>query len=416
MERNIPEISVIVPVYNVEQYLAECISSILSQTFTDFELLLVDDGSPDRCGEICDEYAGKDKRVRVFHQENAGLSCARNKGLKHASGTYIAFVDSDDYVTSTYLQELYASLPADKSQRGTVICGFDKLFPDGSLHTVHVPQQTISPMDCSRVLTELVGKYVMYAWAKLYDNRLIKEYGIRFVPAVSGLEDMLFMLDYLPYSDYLLIRDTSTYIYRVGYSMATLSNIAQTELRAPFDGVIGLRQVSVGTYASPSTIVAKLTKLSPLKVEFAVPERYANDVKTGAGLDFTLEGKLNTFHATVYARESKIDPTTHTLTIRALYPNANSAVLPGRYASIKLNKDEIQNALAVPSEAIVPEMGKDKIFLYKSGKAQPVEITTGIRTEAEVQVLQGLNIGDTIITSGTLQLRTGLPVTLDNIN
>ena len=171
------------------------------------------------------------------------------------------------------------------------------------------------------------------------------------------------------------------------------SNIAQTELRAPFDGVIGLRQVSVGTYASPTTIVAKLTKISPLKVEFAVPERYANDVKTGAGLDFTLEGKLNTFHATVYARESKIDPTTHTLTIRALYPNANGAVLPGRYASIKLNKDEIQDALAVPSEAIVPEMGKDKIFLYKSGKAQPVEITTGI-----------------------LQLRTGLPVTLDNIN
>ena len=194
------------------------------------------------------------------------------------------------------------------------------------------------------------------------------------------------------------------------------SNIAQTELRAPFDGVIGLRQVSVGTYASPTTIVAKLTKLSPLKVEFAVPERYANDVKIGAGLDFTLEGKLNTFHATVYARESKIDPTTHTLTIRALYPNANGAVLPGRYASIKLNKDEIQDALAVPSEAIVPEMGKDKIFLYKSGKAQPVEITTGIRTEAEVQVLQGLQAGDTIITSGTLQLRTGLPVTLDNIN
>ena len=194
------------------------------------------------------------------------------------------------------------------------------------------------------------------------------------------------------------------------------SNIAQTELRAPFDGVIGLRQVSVGTYASPTTIVAKLTKISPLKVEFAVPERYANDVKTGAGLDFTLEGKLNTFHATVYARESKIDPTTHTLTIRALYPNANGAVLPGRYTSIKLNKDEIQDALAVPSEAIVPEMGKDKIFLYKSGKAQPVEITTGIRTEAEVQVLQGLQAGDTIITSGTLQLRTGLPVTLDNIN
>lgn len=104
------------------------------------------------------------------------------------------------------------------------------------------------------------------------------------------------------------------------------------------------------------------------------------------------------------------------MTIRALYPNANGAVLPGRYANIKLNKDEIQDALAVPSEAIVPEMGKDKIFLYKSGKAQPTEIITGIRTEAEVQVVKGLQAGDTVITSGTLQLRTGLPVTLDNIN
>ncbi len=194
------------------------------------------------------------------------------------------------------------------------------------------------------------------------------------------------------------------------------ANILQTEMRAPFDGVIGLRQVSVGTYASPTTIVAKLTKISPLKVEFSVPERYASDVKAGAGLDFTLEGKLNAFHATVYARESSIDQQTRTLTIRALYPNTNGAVLPGRYATIKLNKDEIKDAIAVPSEAIVPEMGKDKIFLYRSGKAEPVEITTGIRTESEVQVLQGLAIGDTIITSGTLQLRLGLPVTLDNVN
>ena len=89
------------------------------------------------------------------------------------------------------------------------------------------------------------------------------------------------------------------------------ANIAQTELRAPFDGVIGLRQVSVGTYASPTTIVAKLTKVSPLKVEFSVPERYANDVKIGAGVNFGLEGKLETFHAKVYARESRMDQNTH---------------------------------------------------------------------------------------------------------
>lgn len=193
------------------------------------------------------------------------------------------------------------------------------------------------------------------------------------------------------------------------------ANIALTELRAPFDGVIGLRQISAGAYASPSTIVAKLTKISPLKVEFSVPERYAGEVKKGANLTFNIEGKLDGFDAKVYATESRLNDM-HTLTIRALYPNNNGNILPGRYATIHLKKEEIPNAIAVPSEAIVPEMGKDKIYLYKSGKAQPVDIATGIRTESEVQVLRGLQVGDTIITSGTLQLRTGIPVTLDNID
>ncbi len=194
------------------------------------------------------------------------------------------------------------------------------------------------------------------------------------------------------------------------------ANIALTELRAPFDGIIGLRQVSVGTYASPSTIVAKLTKVSPLKVEFSVPERYAGEMKKGINLDFTVEGRLEAFRAQVYATESRIGVDARALIVRALYPNANRALLPGRSTSIELKKQEITDALAIPSQAIVPEMGKDKVFLYKSGKAMPVEITTGLRTEDRVQVLQGLQAGDTIITSGTLQLRTGLPVTLDQID
>lgn len=194
------------------------------------------------------------------------------------------------------------------------------------------------------------------------------------------------------------------------------ASIALTELHAPFDGVIGLRQVSVGSYASPSTIVAKLTKISPLKVEFAVPERYASQVNKGTNLSFRIEGKLDAFAAKVYATESRVAQATRTLTVRARYPNPNGILLPGRYANIQLKKEEIPNALAIPSEAIVPEMGKDKVFVYRSGKAEPVDVTTGIRTEAQVQILQGLQVGDTIITSGTLQLRTGLPVTLDNID
>lgn len=101
-----PQVSVIVPVYNVERYLPRCIDSILAQTYTDFELLLVDDGSPDGCGRICDEYAKKDRRIRVFHKKNGGQSDARNYGLDHMQGNYVTFVDSDDYVGENYLSIL----------------------------------------------------------------------------------------------------------------------------------------------------------------------------------------------------------------------------------------------------------------------------------------------------------------------
>ena len=241
----------------------------------------------------------------------------------------------------------------------------------------------------------------------------------RLVAQLKLAEDRVFR------QDALLKRDAvSKEAYeQVKTELATLNadielvraQIEQTELRAPFDGIIGLRQVSVGTYASPSTIVAKLTKVAPLKLEFSVPENYAKDVRVGTSLNFNLTGSLNKYEAQVYARESSLDPETRSLTIRALYPNP-SGIMPGRYASITLRKQEFENALAIPSEAIVPEMGKDKVFLYKGGKAEPVDIVTGIRTEALVQAVAGLNEGDTVIVSGTQQLRTGMAVTIDNLH
>ena len=255
--------------------------------------------------------------------------------------------------------------------------------------------------------------------AKVNDRQLQAQLQ-RLVSQLKLAEDRVFR------QDALLKRDAvSKEAYeQVKTDLATLNadieivkaNIALTELRAPFDGIIGLRQISVGSYASPTTIVAKLTKITPLKVEFSVPERYASQIKKGTNLNFRIEGKLDAFSAKVYAVESTIDPNLHQYTARALYPNTNRALLPGRYTSIQLKKEEIPNAIAIPTEAIVPEMGKDKVFLYKSGKAEPVEVTTGIRTDAEVQIVRGLQVGDTILTSGTLQLRLGLPVTLDNID
>lgn len=194
------------------------------------------------------------------------------------------------------------------------------------------------------------------------------------------------------------------------------ANINLTELHAPFDGIIGLRNVSEGAYASPSVVVAKLTKVSPLKIEFSVPERYATDVHKGTRLTFNVDGDLNTYDATVYAVESSVNLDMRTLTVRALYPNDRLRLMPGRFANVQIRMREIPNAIAIPTESLVPEMGVDKVFLYKDGVAQPVEIKTGIRTDALVQVVSGLRVGDTLITSGTLQLRTGLKVKLDVVH
>lgn len=190
------------------------------------------------------------------------------------------------------------------------------------------------------------------------------------------------------------------------------AQIQQTELRAPFDGIIGLRQVSTGAYATTSTSVATLTKTSPLKVEFSVPERYAGTLPPGTALTFTAEGDLTPRQARIYASDSRVDPDTRTYTVRALYDNKGGRLVPGRYVNVNLSTRQFDNTLAVPSEAIVSEMGVDKVFLYKNGIAEPVEIVKGLRTDAEVQVLRGLHTGDTVITSGTMQLRTGQKVTI----
>ena len=123
-----PEISVIVPVYKVEKYIHRCIDSILNQTFRDFELIMVDDGSPDNCGAICDEYAAKDNRVVVIHQENGGLSAARNAGIDWAftnsNSEWLNFIDSDDWVHPEYLQKLYDA--AKCNNVSVSVCGFER--------------------------------------------------------------------------------------------------------------------------------------------------------------------------------------------------------------------------------------------------------------------------------------------------
>ena len=193
------------------------------------------------------------------------------------------------------------------------------------------------------------------------------------------------------------------------------ARIYETELRAPFDGTIGLRSVSEGTYVSPTTNIAKITKISSLKLDFAVPERYSGTVKKGTEISFVIDGDLNRYNAAVYAADSKVDEVMRTIMVRAIFPNQQEKLFPGRFASINIVQETLENVIAIPSESIIPEMGKEKVFVYKSGKAVSKDISIGLRTESHVEVKQGLSFGDTLITTGILQLRENLPVNLSRV-
>ncbi len=169
-----PTISVIVPVYKVEPYLRQCVDSILAQTYTDFELILIDDGSPDSCGAICDEYAEQDSRVRVIHQENGGLSAARNAGIDTARGDYLTFIDSDDLIKDIYLEKLLFSLT--DSNTDISICGMLS-FDDGTEPQEADEQITDCPIimsgrDACFSVYRMDGKIPIMAWGKLYKTSL----------------------------------------------------------------------------------------------------------------------------------------------------------------------------------------------------------------------------------------------------
>ncbi len=193
------------------------------------------------------------------------------------------------------------------------------------------------------------------------------------------------------------------------------ARISETELRAPFDGIIGLRNVSEGSYTNPSTKVARLVKISPIKIEFSIPEKYVNQVQIGYPLTFSVDGTNKTYEAQVYAVDPQIEEATRSIVIRAIHPNKSEELKPGRFVTVTLLLSRIDNAIAVPAEAIIPEMEGEMVFVYKKGKASGIRVKTGLRTESLVQIVDGLNYGDTVLTTGILQLRQDLSVKLDTL-
>ena len=190
-----PEISVIVPVYNVEKYIPRCLDSLLGQTFDNIEILLVDDGSKDSSGDICDEYAARDERIKVFHKQNGGVSSARNTGLDNASGKYVMFCDPDDYAEPTWCEKLHEAI--EESGGFFACCGYNQInISKNTSRIITINSEFDRPNNIS-LLSLYISNLTYPVWNKIYNKELIYYNNMRYDETISIGEDLIFVLNYL---------------------------------------------------------------------------------------------------------------------------------------------------------------------------------------------------------------------------
>ena len=222
-----PLISVIVPVYNMEKYLHRCIDSILSQTFSDFELLLIDDGSTDKSGEICDNYANKDIRVRAFHKKNGGVSSARNIGLDNVKGEWIAFVDSDDEIAELYLYNL---LSHTENVNVDLVISYAIMQDSQGNRVKEVYPENLVEDDYTPLFSNNELNWHTAPWSKLFRTNLCKE--LRFVEGMHLGEDLVFLYTYMLSCKSIFVSNNTDYIYNYENqtSLTKRVNKLETEL------------------------------------------------------------------------------------------------------------------------------------------------------------------------------------------
>lgn len=206
-------ISVIVPIYNVEKQLKRCINSIINQTYKNIQILLIDDGSKDSSGKICDDFSKYDTRIVVLHQDNAGVSATRNKGIELAEGKYICFIDSDDYIEENYIEELYHLMRDEKIDLG--ICDLNYKYTNKEDCQSTVGKKTINLKNVSEeIFLELNEKYLLYGpYNKIFKSSIIKKQKIRFIKEMSYGEDLIFNLRYLQYVKIIKTTNQTRYNY-----------------------------------------------------------------------------------------------------------------------------------------------------------------------------------------------------------
>jgi len=183
--------------------------------------------------------------------------------------------------------------------------------------------------------------------------------------------------------------------------------ISRTKITAPFDGILGFRSISVGSYITPQQVVCSIQQLNPVKIEFSIPERYAGLIKIGNAILFNTEGSNNKYQGSVYAFDPMIDVSTRALRIRAKALNPGNKLLPGSFAKIELVLNQNNQALMVPTQSIIPILKGQQVFVCRNNKAEAVAVETGLRNETKVEILSGLQAGDSLIVTGIMGLRPG---------
>lgn len=192
-------------------------------------------------------------------------------------------------------------------------------------------------------------------------------------------------------------------------------NISKTEIRAPFDGRIGLKNISDGAYISPTTLITTISQVGTLKMEFSVPEKYSDMMAKGRPVTFTVAGSKKTFKASVMATESVIEANTRTLRVRTIIGTKDPELVPGAFAKVGVKLDNDDKALIIPTQAVIPQARNKRVILYANGVAKFQVVTTGIRDSSFVQITDGLKLGDTVITTGLLAIRPEAKIKLSKV-
>lgn len=191
--------------------------------------------------------------------------------------------------------------------------------------------------------------------------------------------------------------------------------ISKTEIRAPYHGVVGLRNISLGSYISPSDIVTTIRQVAQLKLEFSVPEKYAKDISKGYTVRFRVDGGMQDHTASVIATENSVDQNTRTLQVRAVVSGKNPELVPGLFAKVNLQLGKNDQALLVPSQAVIPNIRNKQVVVLRGDSAKFTIVETGLRDSAYVEIIRGVNVGDTVITSGLMAIRPATRVRITNV-